>query len=285
MSTSTFDSSKYKESAVQEWQKIAPGWHKWRSVISDLMRPATEQMLGLAGIRPGSRVLDIAAGDGDQSIMAARRVGPEGYVLGTDISSKLLAYTAASAQEAGLSNLETQVMDGGHLELKDNSFDAVICRLGLMLIPDVGQAMSEVYRVLKPNGRAAAIVFTTPDKSPWLSVPAMVALKHAQLPPPQPGQPGLFSLGSDGAFEGAFHTPGFREVEVHRISAPLRLSSASECVRLVHDSAGAIHTILSSLPENRQQAAWNAIQGALGRFEGPDGFESPSEFFVGAGSK
>jgi SAM-dependent methyltransferase len=65
----------------------------------------------------------------------------------------------------------------------------VICRLGLMLLPDVGQAMSEIYRVLKPGGRAAAIVQTTPDKSPWLSVPAMIALKHAQLPPPQPGQP------------------------------------------------------------------------------------------------
>ena len=55
----------------------------------------------------------------------------------------------------------------------------VICRLGLMLLPDVGQAMSEIYRVLKPGGRAAAIVFTTPDKNPWMSIPAMIALKHA----------------------------------------------------------------------------------------------------------
>jgi ubiquinone/menaquinone biosynthesis C-methylase UbiE len=285
MSTSTSDSTKYKELAEQKWQKIAPGWHRWRSVISDLMRPATEQMLSLAGIGPESRVLDIAAGDGDQSIIAARRVGPGGYVLATDISPELLTYTAASAQEAGLNNLETQVMDGEKLELENDSFDAVICRLGLMLLPDLGQAMSEIYRVLKPDGRAAAIVFTTPDKNPWMSIPAMIALKHAQVPPPQPGQPGLFSLGSDGVFENAFQAAGFRQVKVHRVSTPLHLSSASECARLVHDTAGAIHTILSPLHENGQQAAWNEIQEALRQFEGPDGFESPCEVFIGAGLK
>jgi SAM-dependent methyltransferase len=106
-----------------------------------------------------------------------------------------------------------------HYHTKSNRTQ-VICRLGLMLLPDVGQAMSEIYRVLKPGGRAAAIVQTTPDKSPWLSVPAMIALKHAQLPPPQPGQPGLFGLGSDGVFEGAFQAAGFREIEVYRVTAP-----------------------------------------------------------------
>ena len=191
MSMSKFDSSKYKGTSVQEWQKVVKGWHKWISVISDWSGPFTDQMLDLAGVAPGRRVLDIAAGDGDQSMKAAQRVGPDGYMLATDISSNLLAFTAASAQEAGLNNLETQVMDAEHLELEDDSFDAVICRFGLMLLANVDKAMSEIYRVLKPGGHAAAVDLTTHDKSPWLSIPAMIARKHAQLPPPEPGQPGF----------------------------------------------------------------------------------------------
>jgi ubiquinone/menaquinone biosynthesis C-methylase UbiE len=284
LSTSKFD-AKYKEMAVQEWQKVAEGWHRRIHVISAWSSSVTVQMLDLAGVAPGSRVLDIAAGDGDQSIKAAQRVGPEGYVLATDISSNLLAFAAKFAKEAGLNNLETRVMDGENLELEADSFDAVISRFGLMFLPDVNKGMSEIYRVLKPGGRAAAIVLTTPDKNLWLSIPAVVARKHAQLPPPQAGQPGLFSLGSSGVFEDAFRAAGFRDIEIHKVYIPLRLSSASECARLVQDIAGAIHTILSPLDEDRQREAWAEIEQELQQLEGPDGFESPSEVLVSAGSK
>ena len=277
--------AKYKEMAVQEWQKVAQGWHSWIHVISDWSSLVTVQMLDFAGIALGSRVLDIAAGDGDQSIKAAQRVGPDGYVLATDISSNLLAFAAEVAEEAGLNNLKTRVMDGENLELEDDSFDAVISRFGLMFLPNVNNGMSEIYRVLKPGGRAAAIVLTTPDRNLWLSIPAVVARKHAKLPPPQAGQPGLFSLGNSGVFENAFQEAGFRNIEVHKVSIPLRLSSASECARLVQDIAGAIHTILSPLNENEQREAWAEIEHELQRLEGSDGFESPSEVLVGAGSK
>ena len=282
---SKLDSSKYKKAAVQEWQKVAEGWHRGIHVISDWSGSVTDQMLDLASVGPGSRVLDIAAGDGDQSIQVAQRVGPEGYILATDISSNLLAFAAESAKEVGLNNLETRVMDGENLELEDDSFDAVISRFGLMFLPNIDKGMSEIHRVLKPRGRAAAIVLTTPDKNLWLSIPAVVARKYAQLPPPQPGQPGLFSLGSPGVFEDAFKAGGFRDVEIHKISIPLRLSSASECASLVQDIAGGIHTILSLLDENQQQEAWAEIEQELQQLEGPDGFESPSEILVGAGSK
>jgi SAM-dependent methyltransferase len=245
----------------------------------------TEQMLDLADIGPGHRVLDIAAGDGDQSMMASRRVGPHGYVLATDISPNLLAYAAASAQEVGLDNLETQVMDGEHLELEDAAFDAVICRLGLMLMPKVNRAMSEIHRVLKRGGRASAIVFSTPEKSPWLSISAMIALKYAQLPPPQLGTPGLFSLGAPGLFEEALRSAGFQEVETYHVAAPLRLASASECTEFLRDIAGAIHTILSPLDEDTQSRAWDEIEVTLGQLEGANGFESPCEVIVGAGTK
>lgn len=275
----------YKEMAAQEWQKVAEGWHKRIYVISNWSSLVTVQMLDLAGVARGSRVLDIAAGDGDQSITAAQRVGSEGYVLATDISSNLLSFAAESAKEAGLNNLETRVMDAENLELEDASFDAVISRFGLMFLPNINKGMSEINRVLKPGSRAAAIVLTTADKNLWLSIPATIARKHAQLSPPPPGQPGLFSLGSPRIFEDSFQAAGFHDIEIHKASIPLRLSSASECATLVHDIAGAIHTILSPLDENQQREAWDEIEQELQQLEGPDGFESPSEVLIGAGSK
>jgi ubiquinone/menaquinone biosynthesis C-methylase UbiE len=92
--------------------------------------PATSLLLYLARIGPGSRVLDVAAGDGDQSLAAATRVGSSGYVLAIDPAGELLAFAQRSAAQAGIENLETRVMKGESLELSDGSFDAVICRFG-----------------------------------------------------------------------------------------------------------------------------------------------------------
>lgn len=285
MDTIKFNVDQYRMAAQLEWQKVAPGWHKWLPFTSELLRKDTNQMLDLAGIQPGHRVLDIAAGDGDQSIMAARRVGSDGYVLATDISSDLLAYAASSAKEEGLDNLETQFMDGENLDIEDASFDAVICRNGLMLMPNVNAAMAEIYRVLKPGGRVSVMVFSTPDKNPWISIPAMTAMKHAQIPPPQPGMPGLFSLSPPGVLEGFFRAAGFQEVETHHASAVIRLSSSGECVEFLHDVAGALHTMLASLSKDEQQNTWAEMEQALTQFEGPNGFEAPSESIIGAGLK
>ncbi len=281
----SFDANKYRRSTQQEWQKVAPGWHKWTPMISDWSRDVTEQMLDLAGISPGHSVLDIAAGDGDQSLMAAQRVGTSGHVLATDISSNLLSYAAAAAKEAGLKNLDTRVMDGEALELEDESFDAVISRLGLMLIPDANSALSEIFRVLKNGGHVSAIVFSTPDKNPWLSIPAMIALKHAQLLAPQPGSPGIFSMGQPGHFKEVLVQAGFQDVAASHVQLPLRLASAAECTQMVRDTAGAIHAMLAPLDEAQQEAVWSEIEAALGQMDGADGFESPSEVIVGAGMK
>jgi ubiquinone/menaquinone biosynthesis C-methylase UbiE len=258
---SQFDVEKYRKMTRQEWQKAAAGWHKWIPLISELSRQETNQMLDLANVQSGYRVLDIAAGDGDQSIMAGQRVGPQGHVLATDISSNLLEYAAAAAKEAGLSNLETRVMDGENLELGDATFDAVICRHGLMLMPDVDKAMNEIYRVLKSGGWFSAVVFSTPDKNPWISIPAMIAMQHAELPPPEPGMPGLFSLSAPGLLEGKFKTAGFQDIKGRSSTVTIQLDSATECVGFLQDIAGALHTILSNLSAEDQKNAWSELMG------------------------
>jgi SAM-dependent methyltransferase len=280
-----FDATKYKAATRDQWQRAAEAWHRWIPVVRRWAGPVTELMLERLRIGPGMRVLDVAAGDGDQALMAAERVGPTGFVLATDIAPDLVAFADRTARERGLSQLQARVMDAENLELDDAAFDVVISRFGLFFLPDLPRALSEIRRVLGPGGRVGAIVFSTPDRNPFFSVPISIIRRRAQLGPPPPGQPGPFSLGAPGVLASALAQAGFREVDAPSVSAPLRMASARECVRFERESFGALHQMLAGLPEAAREDAWQEIEGELARYETTDGFESPCEVIVGLGVK
>jgi ubiquinone/menaquinone biosynthesis C-methylase UbiE len=281
-----FDPVQYKETTREQWQTAAEPWHRWGPTLEEWLGQATEVMLDMAQVGPGARVLDVAAGAGEQSIAAAKRVGSTGYVLATDISPNILEFASAAAQEEGLTNIETRVMDGEELEvLEEESFDAVISRVGLIYFPDQQRALTGMLRALKPDGRIAAVVYSTPENNKFFSIPVSIIRRRAQLPPPLPGQPGPFSLGGEGVLEEAYRRAGFREVWTEIVPSPLRLSSAEECVRFERESFGALHQMLSGLPESERGAVWEEIEEELRQFEGADGFEGPCEMVVGAGVK
>jgi SAM-dependent methyltransferase len=242
-------------------------------------------MLDLADITTGKRVLDVAAGAGEQTARIARRVGPTGYVVATDIAPNILAYAEKTAQQAGLTNVETRVMDGENLELKDAVFDAVISRVGLIYFPDQQKALTGMRRVLKPGGKKAAIVYSTPEKNKFFSIPVSIIRRHAQLPPPLPGQPGPFSLGSPQVLETAYRQAGFDDIQIRLVEAPLRLPSAAECIRFERESFGALHQMMAGLTDVERQAAWEEIEDELRQFEGPDGFAGPCELVLAVGTR
>ncbi len=284
--TAQFDPVKYKETTREQWQEAAEAWRRWGPTLEEWLDRATETMLDMAGVGPGGRVLDVAAGAGGQTIRAAKCVGQDGYVLATDISSNILEFAAEAARQAGLSNVGTRVMDGEALEeLEEGSFDAVISRVGLIYFPDQQKALSGMRRALRPGGKLAAIVYSTPENNKFFSAPVSIIRRRAQLPPPLPGQPGPFSLGTPGVLEEAYEKAGFRGAETHTIPAPLRMPSAAECARFERESFGALHQMLSGLNEAERDAAWEEIEQELRRFEGPDGFEGPCELVVGAATR
>ncbi|MES1206717.1 MAG: class I SAM-dependent methyltransferase, partial [Pseudomonadota bacterium] len=149
MSTATFDPMKYKETTREQWQTAAKAWNEYGGLLRRWLGPATEVMLDMAGVQRGSRVLDVAAGAGDQSLQAAERVGPGGRVLATDIAPRILEFAAANARAAGLA-LDTQVMDGESIDVPAASFDAVISRVGLIYFPDQQRALAGMRRALRP---------------------------------------------------------------------------------------------------------------------------------------
>jgi SAM-dependent methyltransferase len=285
MATTQFDPHRYKETTREQWQQAADPWHRWSRTIEDWLGESTRVMLDLAEIGTGDRVLDLATGAGEPALTIAERVGPTGYVLATDIAPNILAFAAQEAANRGLTNLETRVMDGERLDLPDESFDVVTSRVGLIYFPDQQGALAETRRVLKPGGRVAAIVYTTPERNPFFSIPVGIIRRRANLPPPAPGQPGPFSLGGEGVLAAAFEQAGFKDARTEVIPSPLRLASAAECVRFERESFGALHQMLSGLTEPEQEAAWDEIARELARFEGPDGFAGPCEMIVGVGTK
>lgn len=281
----TFDPQAYKETTREQWQRAAEPWFSWGPFLERWLAEATELMLDLAAVEPGDRVLDIAAGAGGQSIVAARRVGPSGGVLATDISAEILRYADRAAREAGLDNVTTQEVDAEALAVEPESFDAAISRLGLIYLPDRTAALRAVHRALKPGGRIASVTYTTPERNEFFSIPAAIIRERAGLPAPAPGQPGPFSLPSEEAFKAAYEAGGFGEVEVRRLSAPLRLESAAECARFERESFGALHQMLAGLDEPAREETWAEIEAALGRFEGSEGFAAPCELLVAAARK
>jgi ubiquinone/menaquinone biosynthesis C-methylase UbiE len=281
----TFDPVQYKQTTHAQWQDAAEAWHRWTPTIQEWFKPVTEAIIELGRIEPGSRVLDVAAGAGDPSLTIAEIVGPEGYVLATDISANLLAFAARDAEQRGLTNFETRVMDGENLDVPAESFDAVISRVALIYFPDQQRALTGMRRTLKPGGRTVNAVYTTAECNGFFTVPISIIRKRAQLPPPLPGQPGPYSLGEKGVLEEAYRQAGFSDIETRVVSAPLRMSSAAECLRFERESFGALHQMMSSLPESERASVWDEIETELGQFEGPSGFEAPCEIVVVAGVK
>jgi ubiquinone/menaquinone biosynthesis C-methylase UbiE len=281
----TFDPITYKNTTHAQWQAAASAWNHWGPLIERWLGDATETMFDLAGIHSGSRVLDVAAGAGGQTLAAARRVGPSGHVIATDISSNILDFAARNARDAGLSNVETRVMDGENLDVDPEAFDAVISRVGLIYFPDQQKALGGMRRALKPGGRVAAIVYTTAENNQFFSLPVSIIRRRAQLPPPLPGQPGPFSLGAPGVIEEAYKQAGFRDIETRAISAPLHLSSAEECVRFEKESFGALHQMLAGLSEEERASVWDEIADTLRQFETDNAFVGPCEMLVAVGTK
>lgn len=281
----TFDPALYKETTRQQWQEAAEAWRRWGPQLETWLGEATDLMLDLTGIGPGAHVLDVAAGAGGQTLEAARRVGPTGAVLATDISSNIIELAAIEARSAGLGNVASRVMDGENLDIADASFDAVISRVGLIYFPDRQRALRESHRVLREGGCISAVVYSTPQKNGFFSIPITIIRRIANLPSPAPGLPGPFSLGGPGVLEEAYRKAGFGEVVVRAVDAPLRFPTAAECVRFERESFGALHAMLAKVSQPERDQAWREIEAELRQFEGPDGFVGPCELLVGAARK
>lgn len=280
------DPEALKAAIRTQWDKAARGWNDHTPHIRAWLKHATEAMLDMAGIKPHSRVLDVAAGAGDQTLDIAQRVGSKGFVLATDLSPAILALAQDNVRRAGYDNVETRPADGECLPVDSASFDAAVCRLGLMLFLDPLQGLREMHRALRPGGGVCTMVFSRPEKNPCITILMSTALKHAGLPLRDPYQPGsLLSLGKPGLIDDMFRATGFREIATTTMDAPFRWPSAGHYLDFVRTSASPIQQILAGLEPAAADAAWAEIEERLSSFSTADGWAGPNELLLTAARK
>ena len=282
----TFDAIQYKTSTRRQWQEYAAGWNDWAPLLETWLGDATDRMLDLAGVQAGTCVLDVAAGAGGQSIAAARRVGPDGSVLATDLSPAILEHAQQAATAAGLDNVSTRELDGEELRrLPAGSFDAAISRVGLIYFPDRAEALAGIHHALRLGGQFATVTYSTAATNGFFSLPVSIIRDRAELPPPAAGQPGPFSLAEPAVLEHDLTEAGFRDVVVEIVDAPVRLPSAADCVRFERESFGALHQMMATLSTDEQDDVWNEIEAALSQYETADGFVGPCQLIVAGATR
>ena len=265
-------------------REAAAEWRRGAAARAQVYGRATEMMLDLVKVAAGSRVLDVGAGAGDSTLVAAQRVGSSGHVLATDISASMLEIAAESARQAGLDNVGTRVVDAQRLDLQLDSFDAAVSRNCLMLIPDYQQALAEIRRVLKPGGRFAAIVFSTPERCPFIAIPHAIAFRVGRLATPAPEQFGEFRLAAPGILKDAYRTAGFQQITVHKVPTRRRFPSLGEAMQYARGPLP-LRELMARLSHTEQEQAWAEIERELSQFVGPSGYDSPCELLIGVGTK
>jgi len=275
-----------KASMRAQWDTAAAGWNAHTADISAWLRRPTDAMCSMAGVRAGARVLDVAAGSGDQTLAVARAVGAQGHVLATDLSPAIVALARDNAVRAGLAQVETRVADGEDLDVPEASFDAAVCRLGLMFFPDPLRGLRAIHRALRPGGGLCTMVFSRPEKNPCLTILMSTALKHAGLPARNPfAAGGLLSLGRPGHIDTLFTSAGFVDVATTAIDAVFHLPSVDHYLAFVRSSASPILQILGRLDAAAAESAWSDMRERLMVFTTTDGWDGPNELLLTAGRR
>jgi len=273
---------------VRTWEsaEAAEVWRRSAARRARTVAAATDKMFEAARLRPGMRVLDLAAGTGDQALLAAQIVGPAGSVLATDISPSMLAVAEESARDAGLSTIETLVADASRVELPDEHFDAAICRFGLMFLPDLQAALERVHRALKQGARFAALVWSTEDRNPYISLQIDVVRAMGRVPSPPPSIVRTVVLGGSGQLEHALHSAGFGLVEVTAVPTPRDFASVDEAFEAMRSSSPAQGELTRAMSDQEREHYAAELKRRLASYVESDGrCILPGEALLGSGTK
>ncbi len=257
------------------WAAVAPRWSENADYVDARGASMTETMLEWVAPRPGDRVLELACGPGGLGLAAADRVAPGGEVVLSDVAAEMASIAAARADALGLANVRTCVLDLEQIDQPDESYDAVLCREGLMFAFDPAQAAREIRRVVRTDGRVALSVWGPPDTNPWLKVVFDVVSAVVGMPMPPPGIPGPFSLGDGRVVGDLLCDAGFDDVSVTDVSTPLHADSFDEWWTRTSSLAGPLANIVASLPEDTERVLRARLHEAVVAFQTPTGLEFP----------
>src|SRR5262245_4818660 len=265
---SNIDSKQFKEAQQKSWDSVAIGWQKWWKTFEKDAQNLSNHLVELAKINSSSKVLDIATGIGEPAITAAKKVASgNGHVLATDISPQMLSIARQRADSLGLQDvIEFREGDAETISLPDSAFDAVLCRWGLMFLPDLREGLSNIYSSLVNGGYLAAAVWASPDKVPFLSVSMNTVVKKTGKPMPPSGTPGPFKLADQSIITDALSKCGFKDIVVERINVIFTFSSPEEYTQFNQAIAAPINAMLADQSKERKEEIWKAVTESASRY-------------------
>jgi len=265
---------------IKYWDELAgPRWVAMHERLDDQIGFLGEMALDRASIARGEKVLDVGCGCGATTLALAERVGAEGSVLGLDVSVPMLAVARRRLDEKGLSTrARLQRGDAQICELPPEEFDVLFSRFGVMFFEDPVAAFANLRRALRPGGRVSFVCWQTMERNPWMSVPALAAAKHVELPPrPEPGAPGPFAFGDAERLRSILDAAGFGRVRIDPKNDSLDVggrSSLEETVEFMLQMGPPSAALAGADSALRAQVAESVAQ-ALAPYQGPTGVRMP----------
>jgi SAM-dependent methyltransferase len=262
MDAKPIDEAEFRDEQRDQWNDVAVGWNEWSRYTDDQAGHVCERLVEMADINEGDRVLDVAAGNGEPSLTAARKTGPDGSVIATDISAEMLNFGRQRAAALGVENIEFMQSDANSLDFPAESFDAAVSRWGIIFDPDGEGAAAKVRSFLKPGSRFAIASWGPPERVPFLAIAMKTAMEKLDLPPPPPGTPGPLSRPTEEAIGGLLEGGGFSNIEVEKLEVTFAFDSADEYTQFVKAIAAPVVAMISPHPEEVQRETWDAITEA-----------------------
>ena len=257
MSDQNPDDLKIKGQQKAAWDDSAEGWKRWWPTFERSAQLVNDRLVELAGVRAGNRVLDIATGSGEPALTAARAVGNSGRVVAVDMSPGMLAIARERIDAAGLTNVDLVESDAESLSLDPHSFDAVLCRWGLMIMPDLDGVVRAMHLALKPGGHFATAVWSVADKVPMLGLARDAIQRITGITPP-PNAPGPMKLADTSILERALAAAGFRDVTIERLIVTFEFPSPDAFADF-RGQIGGTRATLSKMPADVARQVRDAI--------------------------
>jgi ubiquinone/menaquinone biosynthesis C-methylase UbiE len=253
------------------WDRAVVAYEQgWRAQLE----PAQSLMLEMVDLQAGERVLDVACGTGLISFRAAEAVGETGAVVGTDISGQMVETARRIAAEHDVDNASFERAGAEELPFADQSFDAAVCGLGLMYVPDPIKALSEMRRVLRPGGRAAAAVWGARQNCGWAEIFPITDARVASEVCPM-----FFHLGTKDTLARTFETAGFTDIRLERLSTTLRYASADDALAAAF-RGGPVALAYGRFDDATKEAVHAEYLGSIAAYRTGDGYRIPGEFVV-----
>ena len=271
---------------LNEWRETAQYWAKHSATISAMFAPLTQALIEQAGIHEGQSVLDVAGGTGEPSLTIAGVVGSTGLVTCTDGAPEMVEAARTEANRRGVGNIQFRVCSADSLPFPDNSFDAVVSRLGVMFFPDSLAAMREMLRVTKPGGTLALAVWHKSELNPFCYRVSNVLDQHVESPAADPDAPGAFRFAEPGKLAGVMTRAGIVDVmeRVFRfdIAAPI---SALEFWAMRSQISETLRTKLAKLPADEQNQVTREVEQAVSEFFPDNQMKFPAQMIIVSGNK